>query len=235
MDKLYIVVPAFNESANIERFINDWLPVVESINSESRLLILDDGSTDETFDILSRIKATNNQLLAIKKKNSGHGSTLLYGYNYAIEAGADFIFQTDSDGQTDPTEFWSFWLDRQQFDFQIGYRRGRQDGFGRVVVTVVLKALIFVVFNKHVKDANTPFRLMNANRLKQILELVPPDHFLSNVLISVLVVKKNELVSWKPITFKPRQGGINSINFKKIFKVGLNSVNDFILFKNSLK
>jgi dolichol-phosphate mannosyltransferase len=235
MDKLYIIVPAYNEAANIERFIEDWLPVVESISSESKLVIFDDGSTDDTFDILSKIKSRNNQLLTIQKKNSGHGATLLYGYKYAIESGADFIFQTDSDGQTDPKEFWAFWLDRKEFDFQIGYRRGRQDGFGRVIVTVVLKILIFIVFKKYVKDANTPFRLMNANRLKQILKLVPVNHFLSNVLISVLVIKRKELVSWKPITFKPRQGGINSINFKKIFKVGLNSVNDFIQFKNNLK
>lgn len=234
MDKLYIVVPAYNEAENIEKVINDWLPIVESISSESKLVIFDDGSKDDTFTIVSKIQFTKNQLLSIRKENSGHGATLLYAYNYAIESGANYIFQTDSDGQTNPDEFWTFWHDRNKYDFQIGYRNGRQDGISRVAVSIVLKILIFIVFGKYVKDANTPFRLMNTAKLIPILKLVPINHFLSNVLISVLVIKRKETISWKPITFKQRQGGINSINFKKIVKIGVSSIKDFLKFKKTI-
>ncbi len=54
MDKLYIVMPAYNEAETIGNTINDWYPVIEkySANGESRLLVIDDGSKDNTYHIL---------------------------------------------------------------------------------------------------------------------------------------------------------------------------------------
>lgn len=52
MDKLYIVIPAYNEEDNIVSVINDWYPVVEKIGNGSRLLIIDDGSRDSTYSIM---------------------------------------------------------------------------------------------------------------------------------------------------------------------------------------
>ena len=55
MEKLYIVMPAYNESNNIQKCVDDWYRIVELHNKdkESRLVIIDDGSMDNTFDILT--------------------------------------------------------------------------------------------------------------------------------------------------------------------------------------
>lgn len=50
-DNVYIVIPAYNESDNIKNVINDWYPVVDKIGNDSRLLIIDDGSKDDTYQI----------------------------------------------------------------------------------------------------------------------------------------------------------------------------------------
>ncbi|MEI7983873.1 MAG: glycosyltransferase family 2 protein [Bacteroidota bacterium] len=144
-----------------------------------------------------------------------------------MNMGAGWIFQTDSDGQTVPEEFWKFWDLRDQNDFIIGSRLKRADGLSRIMVTKILKLFLFIKFGIGVKDANTPFRLMKADRLKSVSEKIPDDFFLSNVLISCLIVQKKEKLHWVPITFKPRQGGINSINLKRIFKIGIRSWKDF--------
>ena len=60
------------------------------------------------------------QLIALTKNNEGHGATVQYGYRYAIEEGADYIFQTDSDGQTLPEEFPKFWRHRNRAAMVIG-------------------------------------------------------------------------------------------------------------------
>ena len=52
MDTLYIVIPAYNEQANIEEVVNDWYPVIEERNDLSRLVIIDDGSRDDTYKVL---------------------------------------------------------------------------------------------------------------------------------------------------------------------------------------
>ena len=134
MDKLYIVIPAYNEQDNIEQVINDWYPVIEKHNGDgqSRLVIIDDGSKDSTYEKLKQYAKTRPLLTPLTKTNGGHGATVLYGYKYALKNDADYIFQTDSDGQTLPEEFEPFWKQKESYDMVIGWRNKRQDGGNRV-------------------------------------------------------------------------------------------------------
>ncbi len=235
MDKLYIVIPAYNERDNIENVVNDWYPVAENYGTDSRLVIVNDGSKDDTYDILKKLAETRPQMIALTKPNGGHGATILYGYDYAIKEGADYIFQTDSDGQTLPSEFDDFWKLRNEYDMVIGHRKGRQDGFSRVFVTKTLKLVCRLMFHVTVTDANTPFRLMKSESLKKEIGFIPENYNLSNVIISVLFIKKGYKVKFLPITFRPRQGGVNSINMKKIFKIGQKALVDFSKINRIIK
>ena len=91
------------------------------------------------------------------------------------------------------------------------------------------------MFHEWVKDANTPFRLMKVDKLKPILGVIPADYFLCNVAISAIAVKWKYKIGWYPITFKPRQGGVNSINMKRIVKIGYKALKDFRLINSKLK
>ena len=87
MDKteiLYIVIPAYNEQENIAEVVNDWYPIVEKIGKESRLVVIDDGSKDNTHMILVELAKIREQMIVLHKKNGGHGDTIIYGYQYAI-------------------------------------------------------------------------------------------------------------------------------------------------------
>ena len=235
-DKLYIVIPAYNESENIIDVVNDWYPVVEQYGGEgSRLVIIDDGSKDNTYEILQKLAADRPLMEAVTKPNSGHGATVLYGYHYALDHGADYIFQTDSDGQTLSSEFGPFWENREQYDMVIGHRNHREDGFSRKIVTKTLKLVIKLCFGVTVTDANTPFRLMKAETLKKYIGLIPKDYNLANVIVSVIYAKKNCKVKYFPITFRPRQGGVNSINLKRIFKIGVQALKDFRVIAKAIK
>lgn len=227
MSKIYFVMPAYNEAENIEETIKQWYPVVEKSGADCRLVIANDGSKDETYKKMVALKEKFPQLIPLDKPNSGHGATVLYLYRYAIEHGAEYIFQTDSDGQTNPEEFWQMYDNRDKYDFQIGHRLGRQDGGSRVFVTKTLRFVVWLMFHEWVVDANTPFRLMNVEKLKPILDVIPTDYFLCNVAISAIAVKWKYTIGWYRITFKPRQGGVNSINMKRIFKIGWKALGDF--------
>ena len=234
-DKLYIVMPAYNEEENIDQVAREWHEVVAKIGPESRLVIVNDGSKDSTYAKLLELKQELPQLMPLDKANSGHGATLLYAYNYALKENADYIFQTDSDGQTIPDEFYPFWDEREKYAAIIGHRNHRQDGFSRVFVTKTLKLVIRLVFGVSVTDANTPFRLMPRATLEKYIPQIPKDFNLSNVILSVLLVHNKENVKFTPITFRPRQGGVNSINFKRICKIGVQAVKDFREIKKALK
>ena len=73
MSSLYIVIPAYNESENIEKTIDQWYPVVERHNDEgnSRLVIINDGSKDNTYELLQKCAATRPLLVPLDKPNGG--------------------------------------------------------------------------------------------------------------------------------------------------------------------
>ena len=234
-DNLYIVMPAYNEEENIEEVVKEWHEVVSKIGNNSRLVVVDDGSKDKPYEKLCELKSKYELLEPITKENSGHGATVLFAYNYALEKGADFIFQTDSDGQTLPEEFWSFWNDRNKHDVIIGHRNHRQDGLSRVFVTKTLKFVLLCIFGLKITDANTPFRLMKKEILEKYINRIPENFNLSNVMLTVLLVDNKENINFRAITFRPRQGGVNSINFKKIIRIGRQAVKDFRRIKKEMK
>lgn len=236
MEKLYLIMPAYNEEANIKDVVDEWYPIVErySGDGQSRMVVIDDGSQDRTYEILEEMAKDRPLLCPLTKRNEGHGATVLFGYQYALNHNADYIFQTDSDGQTVAEEFCEFWKLRKQYDLIIGWRNKRQDGILRTVVTKILKIVIFFCFNVSVKDANTPFRLMSAKTLRENIKDIPQGFNLSNVLLTVIYKKRNASVKYIPITFGKRRGGKNSINIHKIISIGKQAVLDFIRLNKAL-
>lgn len=236
MDTLYIIVPAYNESENIGRLINDWYPVVEKHDGggTSRLVIINDGSKDNTYDIMQEYAKERPLFLPLTKPNGGHGPTLLFGYRYAMEQHADYIFQTDSDGQTDPAEFEQFWALRDTYDAVIGARSARQDGASRKFVEQTLLLILRLTFGVKLPDSNAPFRLMRRELMEKYIKKMPEDFNLPNVMFTTYFAYFHEKVKFIEITFKPRQGGTNSINIPKICKIGWKALGDFWHLKKQI-
>lgn len=236
MEKLYIIIPAYNEAENLEQLIEDWYPIIEhhNCNQESRLVIINDGSKDNTYEMLLSLAETRPLLEPLSKPNGGHGQTVLFGYRYAVDNNATWIFQTDSDGQTDPTEFEQFWGLRDTYDAIIGSRPDRQDGWSRKVVESVLLFILRLTFGVKIPDSNAPFRLMKKELVKEYINKMPTDFNLPNVMLTTYFAYFNEKIKFVDISFKPRQGGVNSINVKKIIKIGYKAVGDFIKLRKTI-
>ncbi|MDR0221015.1 MAG: glycosyltransferase family 2 protein [Lachnospiraceae bacterium] len=235
MDKLYVVMPAYNEADNIRQVISDWYPVVENTGKDSRLVIVDDGSKDDTYKILTEIDEHYPQLISLTKKNSGHGSTILYAYRYALASGADYVFQTDSDGQTMAEYFSPFWEARNDYDMIIGCRIIREDGFFRLVITRVLRVVIWLFFGVRIRDANIAYRLMKASTLREVLAKIPAEFYLSNTLISIGFAKMKKHVKSIPVKVRPRQGGVNSVYAPQIVKIGFRAIKDLYRLRKEFK
>jgi len=237
MDTLYIVMPAYNEEGSIEAVINDWYPIVEQHNGDrrSRLVVVNDGSKDSTLAKAQAMMADRPLLEVLDKPNSGHGPTVLFAYNHVIQAGADYIFQTDSDGQTSPAEFEGFWGARNDYDAVIGCRSDRQDGASRKFVEKTLLVILRMTFGVRIPDSNAPFRLMKRELVEKYVKRLPPNFNLPNVMLTTYFSYFNEKVKFVEITFKPRQAGTNSINIKRIVKIGWKALWDFKKLKKELK
>lgn len=234
MDTLYVVMPAYNEEENIEEVVSSWYPVLEGKSPESRLVVADAGSKDKTHEILLRMKETMPQIDIISDTGTFHGPKVIALYNYAIANGADYIFQTDSDGQTLPEEFGAFWDMRTAYKGIFGHRKVRGDGKSRAFVEKVVCFLLKLYFHVKVPDANAPFRLMNAQTVAKYIGRLDKDYNLPNIMMTTYFAYYKEDMIFKEVTFRPRQGGTNSINIKKIIKIGWKALKDFHDLKKAM-
>ena len=156
-EKLYVVMPAYNEEENIESVVEQWYPILKFGSKESKLVIADAGSVDKTHKILVNLKKKYPQLEIVSKSLKQHGPKVIYLYKYAIKNNADWIFQTDSDGQTNPDEFEEFWKLRNKYDVILGNRTVRGDGKSRAFVEKVVCFLLKLYFGVKVRDAKTKY------------------------------------------------------------------------------
>lgn len=235
MDTLYIVMPAYNEEENIESVVRSWYPVLEGKSESSRLVIADSGSRDRTHEILEQLRSGEfPQLEILHTDNQYHGPKVIALYKYAIANGADYIFQTDSDGQTDPEEFGAFWKARRKYAGIFGNRKVRGDGKDRAFVEKVVCALVLLYFGVKIPDANAPFRLMKAQTVAKYIDKMPEDYNLPNIMMTTYFAYYREPTAFRTISFKPRQAGVNSVNIPRIVNIGWNALGDFRKLKKDM-
>ena len=234
MDSLYLVMPAYNEEANIEEVVRAWYPAVADKGEDSRMVIADSGSSDGTHGKLEALQKEFPKLEILSNTGKQHGPKVIALYKYAIERGADYIFQTDSDGQTNPAEFASFWKLRERYAGIFGFRKERGDGKIRAFVERVVCLLLGLYFHVSVPDANAPFRLMRAEVVAKYLPRMAADYNLPNIMLTTFFSYYGERIRFRKISFKPRQAGVNSVNVRKIIGIGIKALGDFHRFKKAM-
>lgn len=235
MDSIYVGMPAYNEEDTIKDVVEQWYPILEGKAENSRLVIADSGSVDKTHDILIGLQQQYPQIEILENTLKQHGPKLIALYKYARDNQIDYVFQTDSDGQTNPDEFAAFWNLRSDYDAILGHRSVRGDGKLRAFVEKVVCFLLWVIFGVKVPDANAPFRLMKVSVVSKYIDRFEDDYDLPNIMLTTFFAHYKEKLAFREVSFKPRGGGVNSINIPKIVKIGWKALGDFRTFKKGMK
>jgi glycosyltransferase involved in cell wall biosynthesis len=222
--ELAVVMPVYNEAANIETVVTEWLREFNRLGIAFQLLAVNDGSRDGTGEALQSLAARcPDVVVPIDKTNAGHGLACRTGYSLAVDRNFAWTFQIDSDGQCDPQFFSEFWNARNDADCIFGVRTTRDDGFARVLISTACRVLTSLASGMDLKDLNVPYRLMRTSALQAALLKIPGDFDMQNAALT-LTLKRNSALRWKyvPIHFRNRQGGTNSINLRRILAMGWN-------------
>jgi dolichol-phosphate mannosyltransferase len=211
--ELVLVMPVYNEEASVRKVVNEWFAEIENWTENFVFLAIDDGSGDRTLDVLQKLRSRLDGRLAIHSRpNRGHGQSCLEGYRMAADMGAKYVFQIDSDGQCDPQYFFRFWRMREQFDVVYGIRTRRDDGVYRLFVSMFLRFFILASFRVFCPDANVPYRLMRVGAVMDAVNRIPPDYFLANVGLAILLARESTCRhGYVPIRFRERYGGEPSV------------------------
>lgn len=230
-----LVMPAYNEQECIEGVVKSWRQqLAETVKGPFRLVVVNDGSRDQTGAILDRLAQEIPELVPVHQPNGGHGAALYTGYNKALELGAAYIFQTDSDDQFKATDFALLWAQRETSPFLLGNRRRRFDPLHRLVITRIMRFFLFLIFGAWLVDANIPFRLIRADYLRRLLGRLPKGLFAPNIFLTVLAARDGRKLGHIPVTHIERATGKVSIVRWKLIKVCLRSARELFLFRLSL-
>jgi dolichol-phosphate mannosyltransferase len=215
--ELMVIMPVYNEQASLRKEVLEWFQEIENWTSRFIFVAIDDGSIDNSLLKLQQLQCQlGSRLEMVSRSNKGHGQTCIEGYRMAIERGIPFVFQIDSDGQCDPQYFHQLWRKRENYDVIYGYRKGRDDGYRRILASALLKLSILLIKCVWCVDANAPYRLMRTETLHRHLPEIPSDFVLANVALAVLLKKDRTLRHHAvPIHFRERYGGEPSVPFAK--------------------
>ncbi len=160
-----VVIPAYNEEGNISAVIQKSLQTLEKLSNDYEVVVVDDGSTDDTGKIIDNIAKTNKAVKVFHQgKNRGLGEALKTGYTSAQK---DFVFYIPADGQISVEELPNFLKQADNADVVIGYHRKRADPFRRKLKSGVYHFLLRTLFGLN-------FRLTTSSKLykKKVLDSI---------------------------------------------------------------
>ena len=162
-----IVMPAYNEEANIEGTVRRCMNTLALLNLEGEVVVTNDGSRDQTQSILERLQGEFPNLTVVSHEhNQGYGAGLQSAMRAAM---GDVIVTLDSDGQFDISELPLFLeLHRQGQQVISGYRRAKKDSPIRVFANQCLVWLTRAMFGLKLRDANTAFKLYEAKVIRNL-------------------------------------------------------------------
>ena len=170
MNFVSVIVPCYNEEKNIKSTVAKTIPVLKKITGKWEIILVNDGSKDNTAAVLTSIKKQFPQQIKIitHNPNRGYGGAVKSGlYNSKYK----WITFTDSDGQFDFGEVVNLIKKQQQTqaDIVIGYYLSRQVSKLTILTSKIWELIVFILFGLKVTDIDCAFKLIR----KKVVDTIP--------------------------------------------------------------
>lgn len=168
--KIVVVVPAFNEADNLRILVPRILASTTSMNSVVDVIVVDDGSTDETKSVVDQLHMANPSVeLCRLSRNCGKAAALRRGFREALERGASVIVMMDADGQDDPVELPRLVDELDNgYDLVTGARHVRNDRFIKRSTSKWYNRVTGTISGAPGRDFNSGFKAMSAETARNV-------------------------------------------------------------------
>jgi glycosyltransferase involved in cell wall biosynthesis len=157
---LSVFFPCYNEQDNVGQTTQRAVEVLEGLNADYEIILVNDGSADQTGARADAIAAGNKRVRVVHHpQNMGYGAALQSGIRAAKK---DLVFFTDGDGQFDIGEIKLLLPLIEQNDIVCGYRLDRKDPFMRKLNGWMWTKLVNLLFGMQIRDIDCAFKLFRA-------------------------------------------------------------------------
>ena len=166
LDGLTIVLPSFDEAENLPDAVRAATIAAERCARRHEIIIVDDGSTDDTVAVAGRLAARDARVrLIVHGRNRGYGAALRSGIAAAREP---WVLLIDADLQFDVGELVAFLPEAAAADLVVGWRILPQGPIGRRVAGALWSRVLRAAFELPVRDADCAFRLVRRELLGRL-------------------------------------------------------------------
>ncbi|HEY8491186.1 MAG TPA: glycosyltransferase family 2 protein [Dehalococcoidia bacterium] len=198
------VLPAYNEAENLPGLLRDLARVLPAVAGDYEIIVVDDGSTDATPQVVSRAQQADTHVRHVRHAaNQGYGAALASGFQAAVH---DLIFLTDGDHQFDVSEIRLLLRELEAgADFAIGYRARRQDHLLRRLNGWGWNLLVRLLFGYTARDVDCAFKLFPRSAVAQGLPRSRGAAFSAEFLVRAR--RRGYRISEVPVTHLPRRAG----------------------------
>jgi glycosyltransferase involved in cell wall biosynthesis len=152
-----VFFPCYNEQDNVASTTSKALDFLRQLNADYEIIIVDDGSTDNTAQIADKLASENPRIKVVHHSpNKGYGAALQSGFKAATKP---LVFYTDGDGQFDIKELPLLLPMIEKYDIVSGYRLNRQDNLLRKLNGWCWTKLGCILFRMNLRDIDCAFKL----------------------------------------------------------------------------
>ena len=227
---LAIVIPCFNEELCINTTVNKLTEVLETlvqknkISPNSYMYFVDDGSADNTWNIITQLHETNNLVKGLKFiRNFGNQKALIAGYEGVRNLGCDCAVSIDADLQQDEWAIERF-VDKfiEGYDIVSGIRNSRKTDTFFKKTTAILFYKLMNLLGAKIPMNHSDFRLVSKRAL-DIMEIYPEKYLFLRGFINEVGLK----TAYVNFDVKPRMAGESKFNFVKLAGLALNGITSF--------
>lgn len=225
---LSIFFPAYNDSKNIPRLINTADFVAKDITNDYEILVINDGSKDDTKNILEKLQKKYKKLKVIHhSKNLGYGTALSSGFRNSKK---EWIFYTDGDGQYDPKELLLLLKNiSADVDVANGYKLRRSDNFARKILGHLYNFSLHILYPIPISDIDCDFRLIRRSKINNI-KLNSSGGSICLELILKLQKNGAKFTEVGVHHYKRKYGHSHFFNLKNILKIVFENFNFYLKY-----
>ncbi|GAB6887073.1 glycosyltransferase family 2 protein [Desulfothermus okinawensis JCM 13304] len=211
-----IIIPIKDEEENIQQLYTEINSSMERIDKRWECIWIDDGSRDNSLEILKKIcKEDNRHKFISFKENMGQSAALFAGFK---RARGEILLTMDGDGQNDPADFPKLLevLKEKGVDFVTGYRKNRQDSLIKKVSSKIGNFFRTLVTGKTVRDAGCAIKVFK----RECVEFLPPFKGMHRFFATII---HHQGFSWEelPVNHRPRFRGTSKYNISNRLWVGI--------------
>jgi glycosyltransferase involved in cell wall biosynthesis len=168
---LSLVLPAYNEEANIEFVVTDALSVLPAFVDDFEIIVVNDGSHDQTGSIVERLASNDGRILTVHhSRNRGYGAALTSGFRVSR---GDFVMFMDADRQFDVRDLRFLAPFASEFDVVAGFRKERNDPVHRRLFAECFNVVVRVLFGVHLRDIDCAFKLFRGDLIRGMTLISP--------------------------------------------------------------